>query len=269
MFWHQSRMVSISVTRCLMNIRSCSVMPRNRAWNSFSSSRRSGRRVAFVPSLSAAVLGNFWSSSSMLNDMLPFSLIKICLTRPKTQGSIRSWRFAGDAVGVVPQPFVYARRIETPARRQQRDFCDVGRRPFRRRPRSGIRMFTVTKAFHAEFRLGGGFAALIPHGFARPRIRAHHHAVFHANPGVMIQNPFHLEELHVTEFAAESGQKIKTLIHVTAWIRQAGTGDNDPAVDRRTDEKPVPARHPFRPGAGRKMSQAQRGLDGFGRSEEH
>jgi hypothetical protein len=77
------------------------------------------------------------------------SLMKICLTRLKTQDSIRVWRFTGDTVGVVPQPFVYARRIETPSRCQQRDFCDIGCRPFRRRPRSGTRMFPVAKAFHA------------------------------------------------------------------------------------------------------------------------
>ena len=104
----------------------------------------------------------------------------------------------------------------------------------------------------------------IPHGFARPCIRARHRAVFHPHPGVMMQNPFRLEELHLAEFAAQFGQKIKTLVHVAARIRQAGAGDNNPAVDRRPDEKPVPARHPFHPGAGNEMIQTQRGLNGFG-----
>jgi len=108
-------------------------------------------------------------------------------------------------------------------------------------------MFAVAETFHAQFRLLGGFGALIPHRFARPRIRALHDAVFHARPGVMMQNPFRLEELHVPEFAAEFSQKTETLVRVAVRIRQAGTGDDDPAVHRLPDKKPLPARHASRP----------------------
>ena len=113
------------------------------------------------------------------------------------------------------------------------------------------------------------FRALVPDGLARPRVGARDAAAFRARPGVMVQNPVGVEQLHLAELPADSGKEAETLVHVTTRIRQAGAGDNNPAVHRRADEKAPLAGHSFRPRTRYRLIQPQRRLDRFWISRAH
>ncbi len=48
---------------------------------------------------------------------------------------------------------------------------------------------------------------------------------------------FHVKKLDVAQLAAHEDEKTETGVHIVTRLGQAGTGDDDPAIDARADEK--------------------------------
>src|ERR1022692_1950573 len=258
MFWHQSRIASGSVTRCLMNMRSSPGTSRKNWWNFFSSSFLSGRNVDWKLSLRTIFFGNFWTSSSI--DMFALSLLLQCSQRTPPL-SIEPRRFSGDAARLFKEPFINGRGIKAPARREQGDFFGVDRDDVGLAEQRTLGRLKVMETFQAQLQFRAGLDALIPQCFSRPGVRAHHAARLGARPCVMADHAVGGEELDVPQLAAQIEQETKASIHVITRIRQTGADNKNPAVDRWRDEKFLLAGDSFEPGAGLGIVQRQRGLN--------
>src|SRR5450756_836326 len=258
-FLHQSRMILMSVTRCLMNMRSCSGMPRNSLWRSFSSVLARGRRTARLFSLSLTCFGNFWSSSSMLNDMVVLSLPHCARMAEFAQQKFSDdGGFTGNAGGLPAGMQPDFRGVKAPTRGERGNFFKVG---FGIQDGAGV--FAVGKGLHADLDLGEGFGALIPGGFARPSVGAGDAAMVQPGPGVMMHEAAGVKILDVAELLAQGREEEKGGIDVIAGVRQTEAGDDDPAMDARTDEKFVAAGEAFLPGTRGGAVEAKGQLDGF------
>jgi hypothetical protein len=78
---------------------------------------------------------------------------------------------------------------------------------------------------------------------------------------MMAEHAIGREELDVAQLAAQIEQKTKRGVNVIAGVRQAGADDENPAVDRRRDEKFLLADNSLDPGAGLRIIQRQGGLN--------
>ncbi len=170
----------------------------------------------------------------MLNDMGFLSLPALCAYRflPAIKFFSRTPIRPRLPVGLPEGIQFHPRRIEAPTRGELRDFFKIHFRVQQRR-----RVIAVSEQLHVHLDFRQRLDALMPDGFARPRVGARHAAVVQPRPRVMMKQPARVKILHMAELPAQRREEKKRRIHVIRRIRQTHAGDDHPAVDARADEK--------------------------------